>query len=136
MESGMQLRSTLWLLLSSFVLLHGCQRSHADGDEPGTIVSDDTITVRYGQLVTGKPKVSEAIEREVYEALNHRRKMLAALSDQPNNGRGARQMQDELDLLTRGFMVRYDLTRAEVNQILARGDASDSDRHADLGQMP
>ena len=82
------------------------------------------LTVKDGKISAGRPEVTEDVEREIYKSLNHRRKMIASIKRNSGPNRGIQQMQDELDLLTRGFMSRYSLTQAEIDEILKKGDAN------------
>ena len=85
---------------------------------------DDILAVKDGGIHEGRPKVTENVEREIYKSLNHRRKMMASIKRNSGPNRGIQQMQDELALLTRGFMSRYSLTQQEIDEILKKGDSN------------
>ena len=106
----------------------GCQESippAAQDPDPEWIVSDDAITADNGNVTIGHPALTEDVEREIYRSLGHRRKMIKSIGNGSGSKRGIQQMQDELNLLTRGFMSRYNLTRTEIDSILEKGDAND-----------
>ena len=111
----------------SLSTLVGCGRPVSESTPVGTgkaITSKGAITVKDGEVQFGKPKVTEDVEKEIYKSLNHRRKMIAAIQEGSGSKRGLDQMNDELELLTKGFMGRYDLTAARIEKILEKGDAN------------
>lgn len=87
------------------------------------IISDSQITVENGKITEGRPVVTEDVEKEIYKSLNHRRKMMAAIKEKSGSSRGLQQMQDELSLLSKMFMSKYELSEAEISQILKKGDS-------------
>jgi hypothetical protein len=49
--------------------------------------------------------------------------MMAAIKEKSSSSRGLQQMQDELNLISRGFMSRYGLSEAEIAQIIKKGES-------------
>lgn len=76
-----------------------------------------------GLVIEGQPKLTEDVEKEIYKSLNYRRKMIKSIREGAGSVRGIQQMQDELDLLTKGFMGRYNLNQAEIDRILKKGES-------------
>lgn len=102
----------------------GCDRPGSPTSPgSGQTVRADSATTSNRQVTLGRPDVTEEIEKEIYRSLNHRRKMMAAIAEKSGSSRGYQQMQEELGLLTKGFMSRYGLSEAEIAGILAKGDA-------------
>lgn len=123
--------TTMALLI--FVLPYlGCEKpnfgdsqgSSPTANEDGWIVSDKNLTIENGKITEGRLTVTEDVEREIYKSLNHRRKMIASIKKNSGSARGIQQMQDEFELLSKGFMTRYDLTQGEIDAILAKGDSN------------
>lgn len=108
----------------------GCEPPESASKMPGNGTSArpkqettaDYIRVRDGKIETGRPRIDEQVEREIYASLNFRRKMISAIQAKGGSQRGIQQMQEELETLTQSFMVRYSLSRQEVLDILRKGD--------------
>lgn len=90
----------------------------------GGITSEGAVTIRNGKVTLGQPQLTEEVEKEVFKSLNYRRKMIASINQNSGSIRGMQQMQEELALLTRGFMSRYGLSQAEIDEILKKGEAN------------
>lgn len=86
------------------------------------IVSDGPITIRDGKVTFGKPELTEQDKKSIYKALSHRKRMAAAIRKNGGNQRGIQQMEDEFNLLAKGYMLRFDLSRAELDKILETGE--------------
>ena len=113
------------IALISLACCAGCGEPKTPAKSNGvTITSKGAITVEDGKVTEGRPKVTPEVEREIYKALNYRRKMKASIESGSGSKQGAQQMQDELNTLTKMYMGRYTLTQAEVNEILKKGDAN------------
>lgn len=104
----------------------GCEKkaSNTNVNGGGTVVSTESITVEDGKVTIGRPVVTEDVKREIYKTLNHRRKMIAAIQKNAGSSRGIKQMQDELELLTKASMSRYGISQADIDAILKEGDAN------------
>ena len=117
--------SALLFPVALLTLSVGCDKigSPTSGSN-SEVVSDGSITVSNGQVTEGRPEVSEEVEKEVYKSLNHRRKMMTAIKEKSGSSAGFQQMQDEFNLLSKGFMSRYGLSEAEIAKILEKGDSA------------
>ena len=122
------MKAPLPVLSFSILLLtlcSGCFNAATPTSESNTqIVSDGAVSVANGQITEGRAVVSDDVEKEIYKSLNHRRKMIAAIQAKSGSSAGLQQMQDELNLLTKGFMSRYGLSESEIAEILSKGDSN------------
>ncbi len=48
---------------------------------------------------------------------------MAAIKEKSGSSRGFQQMQDELNLLFKGFISSYGLSEADIVEILKKGDS-------------
>lgn len=99
-------------------------QSTTAADKIDEATSRSALTIDDARPNAGQREITEEIEREIYKSLNHRRKMMAAIRRNSGSQRGIQQMQDELGLLSRGFMNRYQFTEADIETILNKGDAN------------
>ncbi|TWT94437.1 hypothetical protein [Stieleria varia] len=100
------------------------ETSPAETNGKTTIISNEAITVENGKVTMGPPKLTEAVEREIYKTLNQKKKIIEGIQNNGGPSRGVQQMQQEMELMTKGFMVRYNITREEIDAILSKGNSS------------
>jgi hypothetical protein len=87
------------------------------------LVVDSPVTVENGQVTFGPPKVTEQVEREVYQTLNYHRNLAREIETQsPGGNRGSQHSRQAYDFAVKSYMSQYQLSEANMASILQKGE--------------
>ncbi len=91
---------------------------------PGNVIrSEGAITVENGVVTYGAPKLTEDVEKQIYKTLSYYHNLASEIeANVPGGNRGSQQTRQDYELSKKSFMVRYQLSDADIGAILRKGD--------------